>query len=355
MSMLDPDSLAPIRDDSAANNDSAPRYDNHRFDQRYHPSPEAIAAEAPGLESHPPLSTITSAELGSSRKAPPPHFSSLLDPNDVLPSHNQMVDENRPHSRLSVHSAAPSLTPSNASARSAHSGVPAAPVDNKPEYLTLDKDLIFPPPPSQALYSLKFAISATGTNNMLSASVPSTTRADGTMRQPAVQDKDLYALGVEKMFGTFVIQGQRRSTVNGDLVMRRAINWHGKLLWQCKSEKTGEVLIQTKGDHWLDNAGNVLGREGGGVYPSSTQLKARKKANQQRKLGMDVPWKAPVLELKGVAKDGSDGGKIRHLLVACWVAKCWYTEVSTGEHFDLPPQQRTKFKYIPSMFGSVMT
>ena len=106
MSMLDPDNLTPIRDNSNVNY-SAPHYDAHRFDRRYQPSPEALTAEAPPLEEHPPLSTITNADLATSRKAPPPHFSSHLNPNDASPSYVQNTNENqRPPSRLSVHSAA---------------------------------------------------------------------------------------------------------------------------------------------------------------------------------------------------------------------------------------------------------
>lgn len=326
--------------------ESAPNYDRHFFDQRYHPSAEAIAAETPQLEPHPPLSTITDADLGRSRRTPPPHFFSLLNPTDPLAAINQT--ENQPLRSPALTNTSVSTAPQ--ADGFAQNSAMANPLNTSPAFLTLDKDLIFPPPPSQALYSLKFAISATGTNNTLRQSVPATQRADGTQRS-SVQDKDLYAISRHGWDhpDQFIIEGQRRSTIPGTLELRRHVNMLGRVSWQCRAEKTGEILIRSKGSEWLDAKGQVIGREEGGIVPSRKQKKAIEKANSQRAQGVDVPYKAAVLELVGPARDGTaDGDKIRNLLAVCWVGKCWFTEVETNE-VPHPPVKRTKHFYSKSL------
>ena len=337
--MLEPDNLTPIRD--GATYDTAPHYNRHRLDQRYHPSPDAIAVGTAHLEPYAPLSTITNADLRQTRNVPPPHFSSLYSPTEAFLE--TQVENQRPQS--SELCADPSTTTSDGAAQTALSRAPAAPIDNPP-YLTLDKDLIFPPPPSQALYSLKFAISATGTSNVLYQSVPSTQSVDGTHQSPTMRDKALYAISRQwVMIDRFIIQGQRRSTIPGTLDFRKHPNFLGRMSWQCRNEKTQATLIRSKGDQWLDAEGKVIGREEGGVVLGMRQKKAIQKANVQRAQGVNIPWKAPVLELVGVARDCTDGGKMRDLLVVCWVAKTWFTEMETNEHFQLPQSMRTKVKH----------
>ena len=203
-------SSAPTQSATTASdtNEAAPNYDSHYRDRRYVPSPADLRNESPPLEPHPPLSTITSANLSKSRKFPPPHFSSHLPAYDASSS-NQ--DENRPlPSPALSHTSAAEFPPS---------------VNAKPDFITLDKDLIFPPPPSKALYSLEFAISATGKSNTLRQSVY---RADGTPHS-SVPDKDLYTLSSGLNMnsivpGRYIIQGQRRSTFRGMLQLRRTVS-----------------------------------------------------------------------------------------------------------------------------------
>lgn len=54
--------------------------------------------------------------------------------------------------------------------------------------------------------------------------------------------------------------------------------------------------------------------------------------NARKATGEAVQWKAPVLELVGVGRGRAGGDdeegeeRIRDLLVACWVGKCWHAE-----------------------------
>lgn len=368
ISMLDPyntletaGSPAPTQPASPAlsSNENAPTYDSHYRDRRYTPSPADLANEVPPLEQHPPLSTITSANLSRSRKSPPPHFSSHL-----LPAYDpsSIQDENRPLPSPAVsHNSAIEFPPS---------------VNANPDFVTLDKDLIFPPPPSKALYSLKFAVSATGKSNTLRQSVY---RADGTPH-PSVPDKDLYTMFSESnmnsiVLGRYIIQGQRRSTFRGLLQLRRTVNLLGKVTWECcplKDDKVkmdakqngklatldqwkdsrGEALVKTKGNEWLDGSGNVIGREEGGIEMSRKDRKTKENETKQKKQGQPIKYSPPKLELVGIAKTAEDGGKIRALLIACWVCKCWFWESQTGEKMPAAIK-KTKHSYLP-IFGDAI-
>ncbi len=101
--------------------------------------------------------------------------------------------------------------------------------------------------------------------------------------------------------------------------------------WECSVEKTGEVLIRSKGKEWIDSLGRVVGREQQNIVLGRRQRKAMERTNQKRENGDEVPWQAPVLELVGPAKDGAlDQGRIIDLLVVCWMGKCWYSERITN-------------------------
>ena len=339
--------------------ENAPMYHSHYRDRRYTPSPADLANEVPSLEQHPPLSTITSTNLSKSRKCPPPHFSSHL-----LPAYNPFStqDENCPIPSPAVsHTSATESPPS---------------VNTNPNFVTLDKDLIFPPPPSKACYSLEFAVSATGKSNTLRQSV---FNSDGTPHS-SVPDKDLYTLSSESDMnsivpGRFIIQGQRRSTFRGMLQLRRTISLLGKVTWECcplKYDKgkmeakqngklatldqwkdsRGEALIRTRGDEWLDGSDNVIGREEGGIEMSRKDRKAKQKETKQKKQGQPIEYFPPKLELVGIAKTAEDGGKIRALLIACWVSKCWFWESRTGEKVPAAIK-KTKHSYLP-IFGDAM-
>lgn len=342
--------------------ENAPTYDSHYRDRRYTPSPTDLANEVL-LERHPPLSTITSANLSKSRKTPPPHFSSHLLPAYDASSNNQ--DENRP---------LPSPALSNTSATE----LPPL-INANPDFITLDKDLIFPPPPSKALYSLEFAVSATGKSNSLRQSVY---RPDGTPN-PSVPDKDLYTLSSELSMtsiisGKYIIQGQRRSTFRGMLQLRRTMSLFGKVSWECcplKDDKgkmdakqngklatsdhgrwkdsRGEALIKTKGIEWLDGSGNVIGREEGGIEMSRKDRRTKEKETKQKKQGQPVEYLPPKLDLVGIARTGEDGGKIRALLIACWVCKCWFWESQTGEKMPAAIK-KTRHSYLPILGDAII-
>lgn len=327
--MLSPSSAHP-----PSFSDAVPSYNDHALDERFEPSsshpvhqatsetpkPRPLSSNNPYrqlLEHSPPLE----AAPGISLSTPP-------QPETQVSHQTPPASPTHPSERQQS-SLPPQQTPAELDALQAT----AEAAQRAPEFLSLDRDLIFPPPPSQALYSLAFALSPNGRSNTVRRSVPAVTRADGSQRSE-VTDKDLYTIRRDSFFNSrFVIEGKRRSTFPGTLNLRYHANIIKGPYWDCTVEKTGELLMRGKGEEWIDGLGRTVGREPEGVCLGRRKRKVMEKEHEQRTQGQNVAWKPPVLELVGEGRnaggdDSSEDAKarIRDLLVTCWVAKCWDAE-----------------------------
>ncbi|KFY35346.1 hypothetical protein V494_06001 [Pseudogymnoascus sp. VKM F-4513 (FW-928)] len=329
--MLDPPGAHP-----PSGTDDVPSYSNHTLDERVGPpsshSAAQTASETPKprplssnnpyrqlLETSPPRESVPGI---SSTTPPQPATQSAAQPSDQPPP---IEPDLRRTSTLP-----PPQTPAELAAIQATANA----AQQAPKFLSLDRDLIFPPPPSQALYSLAFAISASGVSNTIRRSIPAVIRADGTQRSE-VTDKDLYTIRSDPISQSrFIIEGKRRSTFPGTLVLKYHANLIKGPYWDCTVEKTGELLMRGKGEEWIDGLGRTVGREPGGICLKRKKRKAMEKEHEKKSQGQNVPWKAPELELvgEGRGKAGGDDNseeakaRIRDLLVTCWVAKCWDAE-----------------------------
>ncbi|OBT76349.1 hypothetical protein VF21_03631 [Pseudogymnoascus sp. 05NY08] len=322
--------LNPSSDHPPSFSDAVPSYNDHTLDERFEPAsshpvhqatsetpkPRPLSSNNPYrqlLEHSPPAE----AAPGISLSTPP-------QPSHQTPPASPTHPSERRQSSLPTQQTPAELAALQATADAAQ---------RAPEFLSLDRDLIFPPPPSQALYSLAFALSPSGTSNTVRRSVPAVTRADGSQRSE-VTDKDLYTIRRDPFFNSrFTIEGKRRSTFPGALNLRYHANIIKGPYWDCTVEKTGELLMRGKGEEWIDGLGRTVGREPEGVCLGRKKRKAMEKEHEQRTQGQDVAWKSPVLELLGEGRkaggdDNSEDAKarIRDLLVTCWVAKCMDAE-----------------------------
>ncbi|OBT63915.1 hypothetical protein VE03_05976 [Pseudogymnoascus sp. 23342-1-I1] len=321
-SMLSPSNVRP-----ASWSDAVPPYDSHTLDERFEPaSSRPTTSETPKqrplssnnpyrqlLQTSPPLEEVPGSNLSSE---PQPA---------AQPSHQ--TPPTQPIARQ------PSNFPQQTPAELAAIQATAEAAQQAPQSLSLDRDLIYPPPPSQALYSLAFALSPTGVSNTVRRSVPAVVRADGSQRSQ-VTDKDLYSVRRDPIANScYTIEGKRRSTFPGTLVLRYHANLIKGPYWDCTVEKTGELLMRGRGEEWIDGLGRTVGREPGGICLRRKKRKAMEKEHEKRTQGQNVEWKSPVLELVGEGrKAGGDDSsedaraRIRDLLVTCWVAKCWDAE-----------------------------
>ncbi|KFY91492.1 hypothetical protein V498_05430 [Pseudogymnoascus sp. VKM F-4517 (FW-2822)] len=322
----------PSSDRPGSMSDAVPSYDSHTFDERFEPaSSRATNSETPKprplssnnpyrqlLQTTPPLEAVPDSSLPS---APQP---AAQPSNPTPPTPPTQPTVRRPSS----------LPPQQTPAELAAIQATAQAAQQAPTFLSLDRDLIFPPPPSQALYSLAFALSTTGVSNIVRRSVPAVMRADGSQRSE-VTDKDLYAIRRDPISNScYTIEGKRRSTFPGSLILRYHANIIKGPYWDCTVEKTGELLMRGRGEEWIDGLGRTVGREPGGICLRRKKRKAMEKEYEKRTQGKNVEWKPPVLELVGEGRgkaggdDSSEDAKarIRDLLVTCWVAKCWDAE-----------------------------
>ncbi|OBT57465.1 hypothetical protein VE04_02259 [Pseudogymnoascus sp. 24MN13] len=291
--------LSPSSDHPPSFSDAVPSYNDHTLDERFEPSsshpvhqatsetprPRPLSSNNPYrqlLEHSPPLEAAPGISLST---PPQPETQVSHQTPPASPTH----PSERQQSSLPRQQTPAELDALQATAEAAQ---------RAPEFLSLDRDLIFPPPPSQALYSLAFALSPNGRSNTVRRSVPAVTRADGSQRSE-VTDKDIYTIRRDSFFNSrFIIEGKRRSTFPGTLNLR-----------------------------------TDLGREPDGVCLGRKKRKEMEKEHEKRTQGENVAWKPPVLELVGEGRkaggdDSSEDAKarIRDLLVTCWVAKCWDAE-----------------------------
>lgn len=324
--------LSPSSDRPESMSDAVPSYDSHTFDERFEPAssrpttsetpkPRPLSSNNPYrqlLQTTPPLEAVPDSSFPS---APQPAAQTS---NPTPPTPPTQPTVRRPSS----------LPPQQTPAELAAIQATAQAAQQAPTFLSLDRDLIFPPPPSQALYSLAFALSTTGVSNTVRRSVPAVMRADGSQRSE-VTDKDLYAIRRDPISNScYTIEGKRRSTFPGTLVLRYHANIIKGPYWDCTVEKTGELLMRGRGEEWIDGLGRTVGREPGGICLRRKKRKAMEKEYEKRTQGKNVEWKPPVLELVGEGRgkaggdDSSEDAKarIRDLLVTCWVAKCWDAE-----------------------------
>jgi hypothetical protein len=312
--------LNPSSDHPPSFSDAVPSYSDHTLDERFEPA------------SSRPVHQTTS-------ETPNPRPLSSNNPYKQLLEHSPQPAAQPSHQTPPASPTHPaerrqsSLPPQQTPAELAALQATAQAAQRAPEVLLLDRDLIFPPPPSQALYSLAFALSPSGTSNTVRRSVPAVTRADGSQRSE-VTDKDLYTIRRDSFFNScFTIEGKRRSTFPGTLTLKYHANIIKGPYWDCTVEKTGELLMRGKGEEWIDGLGRTVGREPEGVCLGRKKRKAMEKEHEKRTRGQNVAWKSPVLELVGEGRkaggdDNSEDAKarIRDLLVTCWVAKCWDAE-----------------------------
>ncbi|KFY49071.1 hypothetical protein V495_00773 [Pseudogymnoascus sp. VKM F-4514 (FW-929)] len=324
-SMLNPSNVRP-----PSLSDAVPSYDDHTLDERVGPAssrPVNQATSETPKESRPLSSNNPYRQLlePSPPVEPFPDFSTS--PQSAAQASNQTPPT--PPTASWPTSLPPQQTPAELAALQAT----AQAAQKAPEFLSLDRDLIFPPPPSQALYSLAFALSPNSVSNTVRRSVPAVIRADGSQRSE-VTDKDLYTIRRDPISNScFTIEGKRRSTFPGTLTLRYHANIIKGPYWDCTVEKTGELLMRGKGEEWIDGLGRTVGREPGGICLRRKKRKAMEKDYEKRLQGQNVDWKPPVLELVGEGrKAGGDDpseeakARIRDLLVTCWVAKCWDSE-----------------------------
>ncbi|KFY21327.1 hypothetical protein V493_07504 [Pseudogymnoascus sp. VKM F-4281 (FW-2241)] len=341
--MLEPSSVRP-----ASCTGAVPSYDNHTLDERFEPassrSVNQAASETPKprplssnnpykqmLKASPPLEDVPDDSLSTPPRtdAQPSHQTPPTQPTPPQPS-------SLPHQQSPAELAALQAT--------------ALAAQQAPEFLSLDRDLIFPPPPSQALYSLAFALSGSGVSNTVRRSIPAVMRADGSQRSE-VTDKDLYTIRRDHIANScFIIEGKRRSTFPGTLILRYHANLIKGPYWDCTVEKTGELLMRGKGEEWIDGLGRTVGREPGGICLRRKKRKAMEKEYEKRTQGQPVEWKSPVLELVAEGRGAAGGddrtedarARIRDLLVTCWVAKCWDAERAAS----MPEQSATDGKWL---------
>ncbi|OAF54936.2 hypothetical protein VC83_08555 [Pseudogymnoascus destructans] len=329
-SMLNPSSRNP-----PSWSDSAPSYSDYTLDERFEPASSPSIHQATSETPKPrPLSSNNPYRQLLEHSPPPEAASgiSLSTPPQpaTQPSHQTLpASPTHPTERRQS-----SLPPQQTPAELADLQATAEAAQRAPGFLSLDRDLIFPPPPSQALYSLTFALSANGTSNTVRRSVPAVMRADGSQRSE-VTDKDLYNIRRDPILNScFTIEGKRRSTFPGTLTLRYHANLIKGPYWDCTVEKTGELLMRGKGEEWIDGLGRTVGREPEGICMRRKKRKAMEKEHEKRTQGQNVAWKPQVLELVGEGRgraggdDNSEDAKarIRDLLVTCWVAKCWDAE-----------------------------
>ncbi|KFZ08020.1 hypothetical protein V502_09607 [Pseudogymnoascus sp. VKM F-4520 (FW-2644)] len=323
--------LSPSSDRPASCSDAVPSYNNHTLDERVGPASSHPVNQATSETPKPrPLSSNNPYRQLLQTSPPPeaaPDTGLSAPPQPAAQPSNQTPPTQPTARRLS------SLPRQQSPAELAALQATAEAAQKSPELLSLDRDLIFPPPPSQALYSLAFALSANGVSNTVRRSVPAVIRTDGSQRSE-VTDKDLYTIRRDPISNScFTIEGKRRSTFPGTLTLQYHANLIKGPYWDCTVEKTGELLMRGRGEEWIDGLGRTVGREPGGICLRRKKRKAMEKEYEKRAQGQNVDWKPPVLELVGEGRkaggdDTSEDAKarIRDLLVTCWVAKCWDSE-----------------------------
>jgi hypothetical protein len=80
-----------------------------------------------------------------------------------------------------------------------------------------------------------------------------------------------------------------------------------------------------------------VGHEPSGILMSRKQRKQLEEMNRRKDEGENVQWVPPVLELAGEVEE-----RLRDVLVAVWVAKCWFNE-RVGAM--VPPRAREYCKF----------
>jgi hypothetical protein len=176
----------------------------------------------------------------------------------------------------------------------------------EPLILTVDNGLLYPPPPSHALYHLPRNLTWSGNEIFLFRSLP----VVATRRSSAVtRDLALYTMRRTPFTHEVSLMPRREGLKSATMRGRRSLL--GSMSWQV--EVKGELFLKYSKGKWKNAAGQVIASE----KQTSTD-------DRKGELGSDAMREEITIEGDGVEVWMKD------LIVAAWVATIWqrYMKVS---------------------------
>jgi hypothetical protein len=172
----------------------------------------------------------------------------------------------------------------------------------EPLTLTVDNNLLYPPPPSNALYHLPRILTWSGNEISLSRSLPVSARR-GSLA--SVRDLALYTMRRTPFTHEIALLPRREGLKGG--VMRGRRSLLGNLSWEVEV-KGGDKLLRYSKGRWKTADGKVVARE-------------KQKSAAEEKEGSEEEWQ-PVRE--EITIEGEDVELwMKDLIVAAWCCRIW--------------------------------
>ena len=133
--------------------------------------------------------------------------------------------------------------------------------------LTLDNDLIYPPPPSDALYHLPRQLTWSGNEIFLFRSLPATMSRRGYSTSPA-RDLALYTMR-RTPFTNEVTLLPRREGLKAAVMRGKRRMFRSSMSWAV--EVKGKVMLKYAKGNWMDKDGNIVATEKAQVAASTAK------------------------------------------------------------------------------------
>jgi hypothetical protein len=169
----------------------------------------------------------------------------------------------------------------------------------EPLILTVDNGLLYPPPPSHALYHLPRNLTWSGNEIFLFRSLP----VVATRRSSAVT-RDLALYTMRRTPFTHEISLMPRREGLKSAVMRGRRSLLGSMTWQV--EVKGQIFLKYSKGKWKNAAGKVVASE-----------KQTNTDERREELGFDTMREEITIEGDGVEV------WVKDLIVAAWVTRIW--------------------------------
>lgn len=177
---------------------------------------------------------------------------------------------------------------------------------NEPLVLMVDNHLVYPPPPSNALYHLPRVLSWSGNEIFLSRSLP----VSATRRSPA-STRDLALYNIKRTpFTHEIVLTPRREGLK-PAVMRGKRGLLGTMTWELRTR--GEILLRYSKGRWIDSAGRVVASEKQTTSPNLNEDMSAHSLREEITIegnGVDV-W-------------------MKDLVVAAWCSRIWQSKSRTS-------------------------
>ncbi|KAK3062663.1 hypothetical protein LTS18_003598, partial [Coniosporium uncinatum] len=181
-----------------------------------------------------------------------------------------------------------------------------------PITLTIDGGLIYPPPPSSAIYSLPRSFGWAGNEIFLQLSKPLIQRC---VSDAANRDMKLYVIRRTPFTNEIALVPQRMGFVSGVMRGRRSIR--GRTSWDI--EIRDRVALRYSRGKWKDDLGNILAWEGG---------------NKEHDQRIEVYGGREEITITAAGRKL----ELTDLIVAAWCARLW------RENAKPAPLMQTLFK-----------